>query len=197
MHTAPSQQKELTSMKDFAPLYLGLRIEKVKMPTGITWPVSYAIIRRMINNNTFGMVRRRADGSPRPHQGWDFYAPIGTPCVAIADGTVVAVRNSGALGLQVIVEFHHDFDGNGTKDRLFAAYTHLSKASVKVGQKVNMGSVVGLTGDSGNAKGMRGVDAHLHFEIRTHLTVGLGLSKRISPLAVFDNLPLRHFMVAA
>jgi len=158
----------------------------------IDWPLDENVIRRGVINNTFGMVRRRRNGKPRPHQGWDFSAPIGTPCYAIADGTVVGVRNAGAYGLQVLIRFQFDFDDDGDQDTLFAFYSHLSSVSVKKGDKVKVGQQVGKTGDSGNARGMRGKDAHLHFEIRYRRWVALGLSGRMSPMAVFGVCPLKR-----
>ena len=156
----------------------------------IDWPLNTNRIRRGMINHTFGMVRRNRDGSRRPHQGWDFEAAIGTPCFAIADGTIVSVLERGAYGLQVLLRFDHDFDDDGTANTLFAFYAHLEKAHVLPGQVVAMGDRIGLTGNSGNARGMRGPDNHLHFEIRTRRWVGLGLAGRISPLALFGDCPL-------
>jgi len=182
-------------MKNFTSFYKDTPIEHVTLPPGITYPVKYAVIRRKVVNNTFGMVRRRANGTKRPHQGWDFYAPGGYRCYAISDGTVTAVRNRGALGLHVLLEFYFDQDANGVAEKLYATYCHLSRADVKVGQKVKKGEQIGLTGDSGNARGMRGTDAHLHFEIRTSKWAGLGLGNRFSPLSVFKEIPLRTIQV--
>ena len=42
-------------------------------------PGAYNAIRRRALNKTFGRVRRRADGSAKPHQGWDFEASVGMP----------------------------------------------------------------------------------------------------------------------
>ncbi|MCP2016845.1 M23 family metallopeptidase [Qipengyuania citrea] len=160
------------------------------MNEAITWPLVRNRIRRGMNNHTFGMVRRNADGSRRPHQGWDFEADIGETCFAIADGTIELVRNGGAYGRQIILRFAFDFDGDGDADTLFAAYCHLSRVDVAQGQKVRKGQPIGLTGDSGNARGMAPADRHLHFEIRTKAIAGRGLANRFSPLAVFGECPL-------
>ena len=183
-------------MQDFTPFYAGTPVETTTLPEGITFPVKYAVIRRKITNNTFGMVRRNRDGSRRPHQGWDFYAPPGYRCYAIADGEIAAVRNRGAYGKHVILKFAHDAGENGQADTLFAAYCHLKEARVTLGDTVKCGDVIGLCGESGNARGMTGTDAHLHFEIRTHLNVGRGLSRRMSPLSVFGQLPIDLVMVS-
>jgi len=157
----------------------------------IGWPLVDNVIRRGSVNNTFGMVRRNRNGSARPHQGWDFYTPIGYRCYAIANGKVVSVKNAGAYGRQVLIQFKYDFDGDGDLDTLYAFYSHLSRADVKVGQYVDKGEQIGLSGDSGNARGMRGKDAHLHFEIRNRRWVGRGLGGRMSPMAVFKKCPLK------
>lgn len=156
----------------------------------IDWPLDANRIRRGILNHTFGMVRRNADGSRRPHQGWDFEAEAGTPCFAVADGEVVAVRNAGAYGRQVVIRFLFDFDDDGDADPLFAFYAHLQRVEVKPGDKVTRGQRIGLTGNSGNARGMRGRDQHLHFELRTVPIAGRGLANRYSPLAIFRHCPL-------
>lgn len=182
-------------MQDFTPFYKDTPIEHVALPGGLSFPVKYAIIRRKVMNHTFGLVRRNRDGSRRPHQGWDFYAPPNYRAYAIADGDVAAVRSRGSYGRQVILKFEHDWTGSGVKDTLYAAYCHLNAIKVSVGQQVKRGEVIGLCGDTGNARGMTGTDAHLHFEIRTHLSVGRGLSRRMSPLAVFDRMPLHQILV--
>lgn len=156
----------------------------------IGWPLARNRIRRGMVNHTFGMVRRNADGSRRPHQGWDFEAEAGTPCFAIADGTIEAVREAGAYGKQIVLRFAYDFDGDGDRDMLFAFYAHLSRFDVRQGQHVARGQQIGLTGNTGNATSMRGPDQHLHFEIRTVALAGLGLANRYSPLAVFGECPL-------
>lgn len=150
----------------------------------VGWPLDTNIIRRNSNNNTFGMVRKNSDGSPRPHQGWDFYAKAGTPCYAISNGEVKHVEERGALGLMVVISI--------AASGKHAAYCHLSKAKVQVGDRVKLGELIGLTGNSGNAVGMVGGDEHLHFEIREQVITGMGLSGRISPIEVFGSCPLKH-----
>jgi len=156
------------------------------MDPNIQWPLAHNLIRRKAVSNTFGMVRHNPDGSKRPHQGWDFEAPIGTPCFAIADGKVAFVNTAGDYGNLVALGFA--FEGR----TLYATYAHLSAIAVTLGQAVKKGDRIGLTGDTGNARGMKGPDLHLHFEIRTEPRPGRGLAGRISPLTVFRAVPLDH-----
>lgn len=160
------------------------------MNSAIAWPLLRNRIRRGSVNHTFGMVRRNADGSRRPHQGWDFEAEAGEPCFAVADGQIAMVRNDGDYGRQIILRFEFDIDGNGTRDVLFAAYCHLSQIQVAVGQQVTRGQRIGLTGNTGNAVGMKGEDQHLHFELRSAPVAGRGLANRFSPLVLFEKCPL-------
>lgn len=149
----------------------------------IGWPLDANIIRRGSEHNTFGMVRIRSDGSPKPHQGWDFYAASGTPCYSIASGKVAFSGQCGDLGELIVIAI----DGSS----LFAAYAHLSERNVDMGDRVTLGQEIGKTGCSGNANGMLGEDQHLHFEIRDIAMPGLGLSNRHSPLEIFGVCPLK------
>lgn len=152
------------------------------LDTEVDWPLDRNVIRRGSDSNTFGFVRRDANGK-RAHQGWDFYAKKGTPCFAISDGTVAHVSERGNLGLLIVMSIG--------KTGKYAAYAHLARALVKPGDQVLLGQMISLTGDSGNAAGMTGLDEHLHFEIREKVLTGLGLLDRISPYKVFGQIPYK------
>lgn len=148
----------------------------------VDWPLDSNVIRRNSEINTFGMVRFRADGSRKPHQGWDFYAPKGTACYSISDGEVVFADPCGDYGNTLVVTIA------GTP--LFAAYAHLDEILVPKGAKVTLGQRIAYTGCTGNADKMTGADQHLHFEIRDLPTPGMGLDHRYSPLTVFGVCPM-------
>jgi murein DD-endopeptidase MepM/ murein hydrolase activator NlpD len=86
------------------------------------------------------------------HTGIDFGAPIGMRVKATAAGTVVEADRNGGYGN--MVEIDH---GGGIATR----YAHLSAIMVKVGQKVERGTVIGLVGSTGRSTG-----PHLHYEVR-------------------------------
>jgi len=153
-----------------------------------SWPLKSNLIRKSSLSNTFGMVRKYADGREKPHQGWDFSAPVNTPCFAVGDGLVIAVKNEGDYGLQVTIRLDTPVDGQV----VYAHYAHMGSIGVIVGTHVKAGQQIGLTGDSGNARGMPASDQHLHFELRTTPAPGLGLTGRISPLRLFGRCPLKE-----
>ncbi|MER5476023.1 M23 family metallopeptidase [Streptomyces sp. NPDC002734] len=97
------------------------------------------------------------------HSGQDFAVPTGTKVFAAHEGTVVKAGGWGAgdgpaYGNAIVVK--HD---NGT----YSQYAHLSKIQVNVGEKVNTGEQIALSGNTGNSSG-----PHLHFEIRTTANYG-------------------------
>lgn len=88
----------------------------------------------------------------RSHQGVDLRGAFGSPVVAPEAG-VATVRNApGGLGLYV--EIRAD---SGARNLL----GHLSAANVRTGDRVSAGQLVGLVGNSGNA---RGGPPHLHYQ---------------------------------
>ena len=148
------------------------------------WPLDHNRIRGGAKNHTFGMVRKYANGKAKPHQGWDFEAAVGTPCFAVAAGTVVGVADAGDYGRQVVLEIQLD----GV--RRWAFYAHLDEVSVAVGDAVTLGQQVGLTGRSGNAEQLDAAEDHLHFELRTRASPRSGLQDRVSPRELFGVCPM-------
>ncbi|RYY55300.1 MAG: M23 family peptidase [Chitinophagaceae bacterium] len=94
------------------------------------------------------------DGGRRSHEGVDIFAKKRTPAVAIADGRVTRV-NENELGGKVVW-----MRPDGKDYTLY--YAHLDSQMVTDGQRVRTGDVLGLIGNTGNA---RTTPAHLHFGI--------------------------------
>ena len=91
-------------------------------------------------------------GRPAMHTGLDFRAASGDPVRATANGKVVSSGWAGGYGR--MVEIDH---GNGLSTR----YGHLSEISVKVGDVIKIGQVIGAVGSTGRSTG-----PHLHYETR-------------------------------
>ncbi|WP_347109972.1 M23 family metallopeptidase [Paenarthrobacter sp. S56] len=89
------------------------------------------------------------------HRGQDFVAQCGTAVHAAAAGKVTfAGWHEYGGGNRVVVDH-----GNG----LETTYNHLSSFNVKVGQTVNRGDIVALSGTTGASTG-----CHLHFEVQVN-----------------------------
>lgn len=114
-------------------------------------------------------------GAPRATTGWhhgnDIFAPLGTPVLAVADGTLFSVGWNGIGGWRLWLR-----DGQGNE----YYYAHLSAFSPLAvnGARVSAGDVVGFVGDTGDA---RGTPPHLHFEVHPAALLGLGYDGAINP----------------
>lgn len=106
-------------------------------------------------------------GSPRWHYGQDFQAPTGTEVFATGDG-VVTRSGWSPHGFGNMVEIDH---GYGFK----TIYGHLQAVEVTVGNEVERGSLIGLSGSTGISSG-----PHLHYEIHYN-------GKVQNPLYFFDD----------
>jgi len=142
----------------------------------------------------FGMMR---SSGHRPHQGWDLYAPVGSPVYAVSSGVVEFAEAHGDYGVQVCVRLGlrcgSDVDRLAAKSHakyLYAFYAHLSSVLVRAGQTVQEGQLIAFSGNSGNASH---TPPHLHFEIRTEARPGKGLRGRIDPGNV---LGFQHYQCA-
>ncbi len=80
----------------------------------------------------------------RAHKGTDYAAPLGTPILATADGTVTESTQKGGNGKYVKIRH------NGTYS---TQYLHMSRQNVKKGQYVRQGDVIGWIGMTGNTSG--------------------------------------------
>ena len=145
------------------------------------FPLASNVIRANSVRNTFGVVRSYPDGKPKVHQGWDFAAAVGTPCFAVADGTVVGIGNGKDYGITLTLDI-----GGGR----YAFYAHLQNVTAALGEVVSEGQHIGNTGNTGNAVNLHDDDDHLHFEARLVKSPGLGLGGRVSPLAWFGSCPI-------
>ncbi|WP_353827893.1 M23 family metallopeptidase [Agromyces sp. SYSU T0242] len=101
---------------------------------------------------------RNCYGCSTNHHGQDFNPGLGAQIQSIADGVVsVSTDSGGSLGVVVMVD--HVIDGQV----ITSVYAHMEYGSrrFEVGDTVEVGDVLGTTGNTGMSTG-----PHLHFEIR-------------------------------
>ena len=101
------------------------------------------------------------------HTGMDFSAKTGTPIYATGDGKIEKVKRSRrGYGNHVII--NHGF---GYK----TLYAHMSKFTVKRGQTINRGDIIGYVGNTGTS-----MAPHLHYEVHKG-------GKKINPVNFYYN----------
>ncbi|MGA8136654.1 MAG: M23 family metallopeptidase [Pseudomonas gingeri] len=117
----------------------------------------------------------------------DIAMPVGTPIIAARGGVVIKTENDQSGGGKNpsgnFVRVLHD-------DGTMGVYLHLKQGSVSVreGQRVEVGSPLALSGNTGNSTG-----PHLHFVVQRNTGMGLvSIPYQFSqPLEALPNFALR------
>lgn len=119
-----------------------IQSNKIRGPLQLYWPVENPIINR-------GFISRPGR---RNHLGLDLKGRKNDPIYAAHDGVVIYVgQKFRGYGKMILIEY----------DNTWASlYSHLNSYSVKVGQDVRGGDLIGKMGRTGRATGV-----HLHFEL--------------------------------
>jgi murein DD-endopeptidase MepM/ murein hydrolase activator NlpD len=125
--------------------------------------------------DTYGAFRSDVPGNW--HHGDDIFAPLGTPVVAVATGTINRVGWEHLGGWRLWVR-----DAAG--DEFY--YAHLSgyTAGDLHSNKVKAGQVIGFIGNTGDAFT---TSPHLHFEIHPRGLLHLGYDGAVDPTSYLDH----------
>ncbi|MFP4124322.1 MAG: LysM peptidoglycan-binding domain-containing M23 family metallopeptidase [Coleofasciculus sp.] len=100
------------------------------------------------------------DGQTQFHSGIDLLADPGTTVLAVDSGTVAFAGQQGTYGNLVVINHQ-----GGRQTR----YAHLSRLSVRTGQRIKAGTPLGAVGTTGSPD----IDQpHLHFEVRFNAPAG-------------------------
>jgi septal ring factor EnvC (AmiA/AmiB activator) len=94
-------------------------------------------------------------------------APVGSPVRAVSQGTVERAERFGTYGLCVVLDHGGGF---------YSLYCQLEQATVRRGQGVSRGEVIGTSGGANSDEG-----PHLHFEIRSPSGPG-GQPQAVDPI---------------
>lgn len=90
------------------------------------------------------------------HMGVDFACPKGTPIISVAPGVVERVQSLNVgYGKNVLINHYgwHSF------------YAHLTKMTVRKGEKVKVGTLIGYSGRTGFWRGKTGYHLHLGIKV--------------------------------
>lgn len=126
-------------------------VAAVEEITRFSEPFGLPVRETSIISSPFGEIRKTGEQSI-VHLGTDFDVPKGTPVYAINAGVVKNAYLDSIYGNSVIIDH-----GRG----IYSLYLHLDSMSVKNGDAVQKGEVVGAAGDSGLASA-----PHLHLSLK-------------------------------
>jgi RHS repeat-associated protein len=106
----------------------------------------------------------------KKHGAFDYAVKEGTPIHSPAQGTITIASTSAKIHIKenygnfIVINHGVIKDGEFKGMTLYSLYGHFSEiGSVKSGDKVNVGDVLGLSGKTGHVTGKNG--EHLHWEI--------------------------------
>lgn len=146
----------------------------------LKYPLQFTRISSGFTNNRFHPIL----GKWKRHTGVDLAAPTGTPIRAAGDGTVDFVGKQNGYGNIVVLKHWNGYS---------TAYGHMSRfASIKKGQKVSQGQVIGYVGQTGWATG-----PHLHYEFRINNQPKDPLSVKLPTANPLSPKQLQVFMAAS
>jgi murein DD-endopeptidase MepM/ murein hydrolase activator NlpD len=109
-------------------------------------PLNFSYISSNFNPRRFHPILKRI----KPHNGIDYRAPRGTPVYAAGDGRVIKSARDQYNG-------HHVFIQHANS--IVTKYLHFTNRTVKQGERVRQGQVIGYVGSTGLAEA-----PHLHYE---------------------------------
>ena len=109
-------------------------------------PLNFSYISSNFNPKRYHPILKRV----KAHNGIDYRAPKGTPVFAAGDGKVIRSAYSKYNG-------HHVFIQHANS--IVTKYLHFTNRTVKQGQRVKQGQVIGYVGATGLAQA-----PHLHYE---------------------------------
>lgn len=107
-------------------------------------------------------------GYARAHNGVDYHAPAGAPVGSVAPGVVTLAGWTSGGGRTVKVRHPNNYE---------TEYLHLSSISVRAGQRVSQGDLVGRVGKTGLATGV-----HLHYGLKRN-------GRYVNPVIEHRNMP--------
>jgi len=121
-----------------------------------------------------GYYMSRGFASYHPGEDWNGLgggnSDLGAPVYVIGNGYVTFARDA-RMGWGNVVLVRHTFMENGSLATVDSMYAHLDRILVREGQQLTRGQQVGTIGTN---RGM--YVAHLHFEIRKNLHIGINRS---------------------
>jgi len=176
-----SKAMKLISGKHASALLLGIliqsfsvQISKAEVSDGFDFPVckpTATVADDSVDDCHVSIAFGEKSGSDKDHLGDDWNgkggrnADLGDAVFSVSNGTIVYARNAGQTWGNVVIIQHDLPDGSSVK----SLYGHLDQILKTTGTTVDRGEQIGTIGRGLNNE----YTAHLHFEIRTDITLGV------------------------
>jgi len=130
-------------------------------------PLNFSYISSSFNPKRYHPILKRI----KAHNGIDYRAPKGTPVYTAGDGKIIRSAYNKYNGHHVFVQHANS---------IVTKYLHFTKRTVKKGQRVKQGQVIGYVGSTGLSQA-----PHLHYEFVVN---GVHRNPRTVPLPKADPL---------
>ena len=122
----------------------------------------------------FGMRMHPIFKRKKMHTGMDFTCPKGTDIQATGAGVIEKIiKKKSGYGTHIIINHGYGYQ---------SLYAHMGSVSVKKGEKVSRGQIIGTVGNTGTSTA-----PHLHYEVRIN-------NKAVNPIDYcMDGLTLEEY----
>jgi murein DD-endopeptidase MepM/ murein hydrolase activator NlpD len=150
--SAPTETLNLLhDLLDVLEIELGVTQDHIRLRRNLAaaTPLNLPVPGRIMSR--FGYRRDPFTDERAFHEGLDISTGYGQPVRATAGGRVVEAGRNGRFGK--MIEIDHGF---GRRTR----YAHLSEFTIRAGEDVERGQVIGYSGTTGRTTG-----SHLHYEV--------------------------------
>lgn len=124
-------------------------------------------LKKMIITSEFGYRENPFTMKKEFHQGMDLKASENTIIYSPLDGVIIDIKTSSSFGLMLVIQHSSGYTSH---------FYHLNSIFFNIGDSVEKGEKVGLTGNSGKSTG-----PHLHYEIHIN-------GEPIDPKLIFGNV---------
>ncbi len=135
-------------------IYLNTKLEQSDKKYILNSIPSGSPLEKTFITNKYGYRIHPLTKKRKLHTGVDLKAKVGTQIYSPANGVVIKARNFDPGGYGKMITIAHNY---GFK----TLYGHMNDIYVKEGQLIQKGSLIGLTGNTGQSNG-----PHLHYEVK-------------------------------